>query len=344
MTTTPAPPAPAPAVAARFIGKSVTRKEDQRLLTGHGLYVDDVKVAGTLHAAFLRSDLARAAITRIDTSAAKESPGVVAVYTWEDFNGLSGPGYHSMMSEELAVPPPLAITDARYVGDPVAMVIAETRYRAEDACELIEVDYDPQTAVVDYTKAAADTENIVHGGWGLESNAMVQVPFTPLSADLDEVFASAAHVIECDVEQNPYVAMPMETRGIVASFHKGREELDIACATQSVHETKNFFARYVQIPEGHVHVTARDVGGGFGQKMFVYREECAVVLASFLLGQPVQWIEDRRENLLSAAHSSHQPGKMRLAIGSDGVIEAITIDHVGDVGAYPACPAVINPQ
>ena len=140
MTTTPAPPAPpSPPVAARFIGKSVTRKEDQRLLTGHGLYVDDVKVSGTLHAAFLRSDLARAAITRIDTGAAKELPGVVAVFTWEDFNGISGPGYHSMMSEELAVPPPLAITDVRYVGDPVAMVIAETRYLAEDACELIEV-------------------------------------------------------------------------------------------------------------------------------------------------------------------------------------------------------------
>src|SRR5689334_10988848 len=223
MTTTPAPPAPpGPPVAARFIGKSVTRKEDQRLLTGHGLYVDDVKVSGTLHAAFLRSDLARAAITSVDTAAAKALPGVVAVFTWEDFNGISGPGYHSMMSEELLVPPPLAITDTRYV--------------AEDACELIEVEYDPQIAVVDYTRAAADTENVVHAGWGLESNAMVQVPFTPLSPDLDDVFASAAHVIECDVEQNRYVAMPMETRGIVASFHKGRQELDVTCATQSVHE------------------------------------------------------------------------------------------------------------
>ena len=330
MTTTP--PAPRPAVAARFIGKSVTRKEDQRLLTGHGLYVDDVKVSGTLHAAFLRSDLARAAITGIDTGAAKELPGVVAVFTWEDFNGISGPGYHSMMSEELLVPPPLAITDVRYVGDPVAMVIAETRYVAEDTCELIEVDYDPQTAVVDYTRAAADTENVVHAGWGLESNAMVQVPFTPLSPDLDEVFASAAHVVECDVEQNRYVAMPMETRGIVASYNKGRQELDIASATQSVHETENFFARYVQIPEGHVHVTARDVGGGFGQKMFVYREECAVVLASFLLGQPVKWIEDRRENLLSAGHSRNEFAHVKVAVDADGIIQAITADHVCDVG------------
>ena len=184
----------------------------------------------------------------------------------------------------------------------------------------------------------------MHAGWGLESNAMVQVPFTPLSPDLDEVFASAAHVVECDVEQNRYVAMPMETRGIVASFHKGRQELDIACATQSVHETKNFFARYVQIPEGNVHVTARDVGGGFGQKMFVYREECAVVLASFLLGRPVKWIEDRRENLLSAGHSRNEFAHVKVAVDDDGIIQAITADHVCDVGAYAVCPAGMDPM
>jgi carbon-monoxide dehydrogenase large subunit len=339
MTQTPVSP-----VAARFIGQSVTRKEDQRLLTGHGLYVDDVRVQGTLHAAFLRSDLACAAITRIDVTEARAMPGVVAVYTWEEFNGITGPGYHSMMSEELLVPPPLAVTDVRYVGDPVAIVVAESRYLAEDACEVIEVDYDPQTAVVDYTKAAADTDNIVHAGWGLESNAMVAVPFTPLSADLDDTFANAAHVVECDVEQNRYVAIPMETRGIVASFNKGREELEISCATQSVHETKNFFARYVQIPESNVHVNARDVGGGFGQKMFVYREECAVVLASFLLGRPVKWIEDRRENLLSAGHSRNEWAHMRLAVDDDGIIQAIAGDHVCDVGAYAVCPAGMDPM
>src|SRR6202048_2047821 len=116
MTTTPVSP-----VAARYLGQSVTRKEDQRLLTGHGLYVDDVRVAGTLHAAFLRSDLARAAITAINTSAAKEMPGGVAFYTGEDLTGITGPGYHAMLGEELVAPPPLAITDVRYVGDPVAI-------------------------------------------------------------------------------------------------------------------------------------------------------------------------------------------------------------------------------
>ncbi len=339
MTTTPTP-----SVAARFIGRSVTRKEDQRLLTGHGLYVDDVPIVGILHAAFLRSDLARAAITRIDTSAAKEMPGVVAVYTWEDFNGITGSAYHAMLGEELVVPPPLAIMDVRYVGDPVAVVIAEDRYLAEDACEAIEVDYDPQHAVVDYMTAGAETENVVHAGWGLESNAMVSVPFTSLSPDLDETFANAAHIVECDVVQNRYVAMPMETRGIMVSYERGRNELEIVCATQSVHETRNFFSRFLQVPDGNVRVTARDVGGGFGQKMFVYREECAVALASFLLGRPVKWIEDRRENLLSAGHSRNEFAHVRMAVDEEGIIQAITADAKADVGAYAVCPAAIDPM
>ena len=331
-------------VAARFVGQSVTRKEDRRLLTGHGRYVDDVVVPRMLHAAFLRSEVARAAIARVDVSAALDVPGVVAVYTWSDFNGVFGEAWHAMLGEEMVVPPPLAIGDVRYAGDPVALVVAETRYIAEDACELIEVDYEPHQAVVDYVTAAADTDNVVHAGWGLESNAMMAVPFMPMSPDLDDAFAAAEHVVECTIEQNRYVPVPMETRGILASYDAGRDELEIVCSTQSVHETRNFFARYLQLPEGSIRVTARDVGGGFGQKMFVFREECAVVLASRLLGRPVKWIEDRRENLLSAAHSRNETGTMRLAISDDGVIEAITIDHVADVGAYPACPAVINPQ
>src|SRR3954452_14230439 len=192
--------------------------------------------------------------------------------------------------------------------------------------------------------AAADTENIVHAGWGLESNARAAVAFMALWADLDDAFANAAHVVECDVVQNRYVAMPMETRGIVVSYHKGREELEIVCATQSVHETRNFFSRFLQVPDGNVRVTARDVGGGFGQKMFVYREECAVALASYLLGRPVKWIEDRRENLLSAGHSRNEYAHVRMAVDEDGVIQAITADAKADVGAYAVCPAAIDPM
>jgi aerobic carbon-monoxide dehydrogenase large subunit len=330
--------------AARYVGASVTRKEDKRHLTGHGLYVDDVVLPGMLHAAFLRSELAKATITHLDAAAARALPGVVAVFTWQDFDGRFGETWHAMLGEDLKVPPPLAVTDVRHVGDPIALVVADSRYVAEDACELIEIELDPSDPCVDFVNAAADTEHLVHGAWGFPSNAMVEVPFTPLSPDLDDVFASSPRVVEAEIQQNRYLCVPMETRGIVASWAPGRDEIDITCSCQGVHEARNFFARYLQVPEGQVRVHARDVGGGFGQKMFVFREECAVVLATRLLGRPVKWIEDRRENLIAAPHSRNESGTVRLAIDDDHVIQAITIDHVADVGAYPACPAIIDPQ
>jgi aerobic carbon-monoxide dehydrogenase large subunit len=331
-------------VAARYVGQSVTRKEDRRLVTGHGLYVDDVTMPGMLHAAFVRSEIARGSITSIDVAAARALPGVMAVFTSSEFNGQFGEAWHAMLGEGLQVPPPLAVTDVRHVGDPIALVIAVNRYIAEDACELVDVQIDPATPVVDFATAHLDVENIVHAQWGLPSNAMVDQPFTPMSADLDDAFRAAAHVVECTVRQNRYLCVPMEGRGIVASYTPGRDELDIVCSCQSVHETRNFFARYLQMPESNIRVTARDVGGGFGQKMFVFREECAIVLASRLLARPIKWIEDRRENLVAAPHSRNEQGTVRLAIDDDHIIQAITIDHIADVGAYPSCPAVINPQ
>ena len=334
----------APIAAARFIGQSVTRKEDRRLVTGHGLYVDDVSVPGLLHAAFVRSDVARGTLLGVDVDAARRAPGVVAVFTAVDLEGRFGPAWHALMGEELQVPPPLASTDVRHVGEPIALVVAESRYLAEDAGELIEVDIDPSDAVVDFNVAAADTDHLVHGAWGFPSNAMVEVPFTSLSPDLDDSFAGVAHVVACTVEQNRYLSVPMEGRGIVASWTAGREEIDITCSCQSVHETRNFFSRYLKVPESQIRVTARDVGGGFGQKMFVFREECAVALASRLLASPVKWIEDRRENLVSASHSRNETGRVRMAIDAELTIQAITIDHVADVGAFPPCPGVLDPR
>jgi carbon-monoxide dehydrogenase large subunit len=330
--------------AARFIGRSVHRKEDRRLLTGHGQYVDDVVLPGMLVAAFLRSEVAKATIGKLDVTAASRLPGVVAVLTWRDFDGRYGEAWHAMLGEQLQVPPPLAGTDVRHVGEPIAVVVAESRYVAEDACELIELDLEPDDPVVDFATAAQDTEHLVHGAWGFPSNVMVEMPFTPLSPDLDEAFAAAEHVVECAVRQNRYLCVPMEGRGIVASWTPGRDELDVVCSCQGVHETRNFFARYLQVPEGAIRVSARDVGGGFGQKMFVFREECAIVLASRLLGRPVKWIEDRRENLIAAGHARNEMGTVRLAIDADHVIQGITVEHVADVGAFPPCPAVIDPQ
>ena len=153
------------------------------------------------------------------------------------------------------VPPPLAVTDVRHVGDPIALVVATDRYMAEDACDLIEVDFEAEQAAPDYRQAAGDGDHVVHAGWGLESNVMMAVPFQELSPQLDETFAAAEHVVEVTIEQNRYLCVPMETRGIVASWDMGREELSVVCSTQSVHETRNFFSRYLGMPgsqhQGH---------------------------------------------------------------------------------------------
>jgi len=327
-------------VAARFVGQVVQRKEDKRLLTGHGEYVDDVVLSGMLHGAFLRSDVAKANIT-VDVSAARELPGVVAVFTWMDFHEKFGDAHHAMLGEELQVAPPLAIMDVRHVGDPIVLVVAESRYIAEDACGLIVVDYDVQQAVADY-RTAADDPNIVHAAWGLESNVMHAEPFTPFSADLDEVIANTAHVSTTTVEQNRYNCVPMEGRGLIADFNTARGELDLLISSQGMHETRNFYSRFLGMPESNIRVHGRDIGGGFGQKMFVGREENAVVLAARELGRPVKWIEDRHENLVAACHSRNEIGDVTVAIDDDMVIQAITIDHAADVGAYPPVPAIID--
>jgi carbon-monoxide dehydrogenase large subunit len=328
--------------ASRFIGKPMERKEDRRLLTGHGRYVDDVTMPNMLHAAFLRSDVAKGTITRLDVTEAAALDGVVAVYTGETMNPLHGEAWHAMLGPDLVTPPPLAAGTVKYVGDPIALVVATSRYVAEDACELIELDVDVEQAVTDYRVAAADTEHVVHADWGLQSNAMVSVPFMALSEGIDEAFEHAAHVVETTVEQNRYIAVPMETRGILASYDQFSDECAIVLSNQSAHGTRNFFSRYLKIPESQITVDLRDVGGGFGQKMFVAREECAIVLASKLIGRPVKWIEDRRENLTSAGHSRNEWAKMRIAIDADGTIQAITAEHKADVGAYPICPAVMD--
>jgi carbon-monoxide dehydrogenase large subunit len=331
-----------PGIAARYVGASVHRKEDRRLLTGHGRYVDDVRPDGMLHAAFVRSDVARGRLGNVDVAAARDLPGVVAVFTAGELEGRYGESWHPILGESLPVPPPLAVGDVRHVGEPIAMVVAVSRYVAEDACQLVDVEIEASVPCVDYRSAVADRH--VHDADGVDTNVMLQVPFTvlPEGAPLDATFSTAHRVVEVSIEQNRYLAVPMETRGIVADYDPGREELDITCATQTVHETRNFFARYLSIPESSIRVEARDVGGGFGQKGRVFREECAVVLASKLLGRAVKWIEDRRENLMAAGHSRNERGTVRLAIAEDDTIEAIAIDHVADIGAYPISPSAIN--
>jgi aerobic carbon-monoxide dehydrogenase large subunit len=319
--------------AARYSGMRVARVEDARLLTGHGTYVDDVRIPGLLHASFVRSTFARATIRGIDTTAARAAPGVRAVYTAADLNPGVGEQWHTSIGKvgPETPRPPLAETEVRFVGDPVALVIAESLYLAEDAAELVDVDYEPLTPVVDYRRAEA-AEELVHEAHG--SNLITELGGLPASA-LEEVYASAAHVTRATIAQQAYVPVPMEGRGLVVDYSPSTGDLTIHSATQSPHEVRMFCARLLGIPEHHIRVVMRDTGGGFGQKILVQRDEMCLMLAGRKLGSPVKWVEDRRENLLAAGKSRQEHADVSVALDADGVIQAVGIDFVSDCGAYP---------
>ncbi|HEY8525331.1 MAG TPA: xanthine dehydrogenase family protein molybdopterin-binding subunit [Acidimicrobiales bacterium] len=333
-----------PRTSARAVGARVPRVEDERLLTGQGRFVADVQLPGSLHACFVRSPYARARILGVDADEARALPGVHAVFVAADLLPDVHEQWHTLTGPDAveAPRPPLADGEVRFVGDPVALVLAENPYLAEDATELVYVDYEPQPPAVDYTAAAnaADAaeapEATVHAAF--PDNVMGGVTGEGQD-EVDAAFAAAPHVVAATIRQHAHVPAPMETRGLVAHWQRG--ELTVHAATQSPHEFRSFFARLLGVPEHRVRVIMRDTGGAFGQKIFVQREDMAIVLAARKVPAPVTWIEDRRENLLAAGQSRREHGDARLAFDDDGRILAARLDVVQDVGAYPT-PAPIN--
>ncbi len=322
------------APSARLVGNRISRKEDPRLLTGRGRYVDDVVVPGMLHVAFARSDIARGRIVGVDVAAAREAHGVVAVLTAVDLNlVLVGPmGATPVLS--MGPPGPnkvLADDEVRYVGDPYALVVAKTRALAEDALELIELDVEPLPPVVDYTTALESSER-VHPE--TDSNVAGAMPMPP-DDELRAIFESAPHVLTEHYVQNRYLAVPMETRGIVASWQPHAGSFDVFVSTQSPHDVRTVTSRITGVTESRIRVQMGDVGGGFGQKAYLARDEQIVVLASYHLGKPLKWIEDRRENLLAATTSRAECCTVTVAADQEGKILGIGADHLDEVGAYP---------
>ena len=323
------------AASARIVGTVVNRKEDPRLLTGDGRYVDDVVVPGMVHAHFVRSDIARGRIVRIDAAAARAATGVIAVLTAAELNPLQqGPMRATPMLGMPGAAPerPLADGDVKFVGDPVALVVAESRALAEDAAELVELDIDPLPPVVDY-ETAADSRELVHDG-ERDSNVFSHLE-VPGGDDLEAVFAAAPHVIDQTFRQQRYLAVPMEARGVVASWSPRTHEFRVWVSTQSPHDVRAITARITGVPERDIRVTMGDVGGGFGQKAYLARDEQVVILASYHLGRPVKWIEDRRENLMAATSSRNERCRVRLAADADGAILAASFEQLDDCGAYP---------
>ena len=225
----------------------------------------------------------------------------------------------------------LADDDVRFVGDPVALVVAESRYLAEDACEVIEVEYEPLDPVVD-PEQARDSGDLVHPELG--SNIAMSVP-TPPDPELDAAFADAAHVVSERIVQHRHTNVPMETRGVLASYEPASGQLDICLSTQNPHEARQVCSRLTGVPEHLVRVHGRDVGGGFGMKYFLQRDELTVVAAAKHLGCSIKWIEDRRENLLASMHARADVATVDVAVDGDGRLLAARLDHVEDCGAYP---------
>ncbi|HWS47869.1 MAG TPA: xanthine dehydrogenase family protein molybdopterin-binding subunit [Acidimicrobiia bacterium] len=321
--------------AGRFVGQSVQRVEDPRLLTGHGRYVDDVTVPGMLHCAFVRSDVARGSIVRVDASAARALEGVVAVLTADDLNGHAGSMQPTILLTMAGAPlRPIAGGDVRFVGEPVALVVAESRYVAEDAAELVDVEIDPDRAVVDVERALDDDAPLVHPE--LDSNVGAEMAF-PIAPELQALLdgPDAAHVVRRSFRQHRHTPVPMETRGIVAQYAAASGELRVWMSTQNPHEAKHAIARVTGVPAHLVRVRGHDVGGGFGQKFFTPREELTVALAARRLGRALKWIEDRRENLIASNHARTDIGHCTFALDEGGRLLGSYFDHIEDSGSFP---------
>src|SRR2546425_4618308 len=284
-----------------YVGAALSPRETKKLVLGRGSYVGDLTVPGLLHAAFVRSPAAHARIRRIDVDAARRQPGIVAVLTGRDLARVTAPlriapPIEGLLPMEMAT---LPMDKVRFVGDPVACVIGEDRYQVEDACALVDVEYEHLPAVVD-PEHAQDP-----GLPRVDETIPANRPYDGVFAhgDVQAALSAADRVVEARFHQGRQTHAPMEPRGCLASWLPGDETLTFWHSTQIPHPMRSALAARLGIAESAVRVITPDVGGGLGQKIPLYREELATAAASRLLGRPVRWIETRRENLMSALHA-----------------------------------------
>ncbi len=329
--------------AERYTGASIKRSEDPRILTGAGRYVDDIKLPGMLHAAFVRSPLAHGRVLSVDVSAARELPGVVTVLTGADVEAMTVPGPDALMAlMGWAGPTPqftlLATDKVRLVGDPVAVVIAESRYLAEDGCELVEVEYDDLPPVANAAFALDPGSPPLFANLG---DNIARPHARKEFGDVSGTFANADRVIDYHIDVHRHQNVPMEGRGCVASYDADLGVLTVHAATQSVHVTRIAIAMRLGIEAEKVRVLAGDIGGSFGLKIGASREELAVAAASRNLGRPVKWVEDRGENLTVSGQAREESFDVRAAVSNDGDLLGLDVTMVIDTGSYPGMGAMV---
>jgi len=325
-----------------FIGRSLPRREDRRLLTGRGQFIADFELPRMLHAVFVRSPLAHAHIKAIDLTRAAAAPGVIAALSGLELAQLLPP----VSDTQLALPskwttqvqhkfinpqqPLLAHDKVRHVGEAVAVIVAETRYAAEDAAQLVELDLDPLPAVLDLDASLGAGSPIVHDRFG--TNLIGS--FTIAKGDIERAMAGAPHRLKRRFHHHRYAAMPMECRGVVGLHDSRTDTLTIWSSTQVVHWVRREAAAVLQLPEARIRCVALDVGGGFGVKGHVYPEDLLIPFLARRLGRPVQWIEDRREHLICSCHSRDQIHDVEVGFDDEGRILALRDSFAVDGGAW----------
>jgi len=313
------------------VGRSMRRVEDQALLTGRATFLDDIDLPDVLHAVFVRSQVAHGTIRAIDVDEATRVPGVVAVFTADD---LALGDLVTPLQEDIFSPPRplLARERVRFVGEPVAVVVAESRYAGEDAAALIEVEIEPLPVVGDIAAALDESGPSLHDQPDGSGNVVFEQQAT--MGDPDAAFASAAHVLERTLQHPRLTAAPMEPRGAAAYPEDGG--VTLWCSTQFPHSLRRIVRELLGIEQ--VRVRCPDIGGGFGLKGINYPEEIVVGRLALELGRAVKWVEDRAENLLASCHAREMEVRVRAAADADGTLLALDVDAICDVGAYGTYP------
>ena len=332
---------------ARVFGSGIRRREDPRLLTGTARYTDDIVLPGMVHAAVLRSPHAHARIARLDVSRAKAAPGVVAVFTGADAEGALKPIPCLWLvpgSNLKTSPYPAMATDVvRYVGDAVAVVVAESPYQAYDALELIDADYETMAAVVDPQKATQPGAPALHG----EASDNVAFHWTVAGGDVDAAFRDAEVTVRDRIIQQRLIPTAMEPRGAVAHFVPATGELTLWNTTQNPHIVRFAMSVVTGIPEDRLRVIAPEVGGGFGSKIAQMPGDFITVLCSMKLGRPVKWVETRSENYVATTHGRDHVQEVEIAATRDGRITGLRCSVWAGMGAYlstaaPGIPTILH--
>src|SRR6059058_11189 len=325
-----------------FVGRALPRREDRRLLTGRGQFIADLDLPHMLHAVFVRSPVAHARIGSVHLAQALAAPGVVCALTGADLLALLPPvpdtqlslpsKWTALVQHKFINPqqPLLAHDKVRHVGEAVAVIVAESRYAAEDAAQLVGLDLDPLPPVVDPEAALRPGAPIVHDKF----HTNLIGAFTIGKGDIDTALARCPHKLERRLHHHRYAAAPMECRGVVGLHDPRTDSVTIWSATQVVHWVRREAAAVLRLPEARVRCLALDVGGGFGLKGHVYPEDLLIPFLARRLGRPVQWIEDRREHLTCSCHSRDQMHEVEVGFDEEGRILALRDRFIVDCGAW----------